>query len=226
MPVKNVIKEYLPDTYYHLYNLGIDGRNIFEDEQDYQTFLGYLAEALTPPLRKEDTQKTITINGNTFKGSPRQPKNLHGAFELNAFCLMPDHFHLLVKQKQVSGIETFMRSLGTRYVMYFNKRHGRRGPLFQGTYKAIQMDNEALILHLSRYIHLKPQDSSKGIFTHHSSYGAYINKIPMPWVTTDEIIRMLDRDGLLKSINPNYTHFVERFQEDSKKILGDLILEE
>lgn len=226
MPVKNVIKNYQPNSYYHLYNLGIDSRIIFEDEEDYQTFLGYLAEALTPPASKEDTQQTITINGNTFKGSPRQPKNLFGTFELHSFCLMPNHFHLLIKQKEESGIETFMRSLGTRYVMYFNKRHGRRGPLFQGTYKAIQVENEAMILHLSRFIHLKPQSTSKGLFSHHSSYPAFIGKVPMPWVTTNEIPQMLQRDSLLHSLNPNYAHFIEKFNEDSTAILGNLILED
>ncbi|MFC1654120.1 transposase [Patescibacteria group bacterium] len=226
MPVKNVIKEYKKDSYYHIYNIGIESRTIFEDNQDYQTFINYLEHSLVPPRNKQDLQKTITIKGNTFKGSPRQPKNFYGQLELHAFCLMPTHFHFLVKQRQQNGIETFMRSLGTRYVMYFNKRHGRRGPLFQGTYKATDIKNEAMLLHLSRYIHRKPLLTSKGLETPHSSYAAYTNKHPMDWVTTKEINEMLDRDGLLKSINPTYKHFIELFKEDSKKVLGDLILED
>lgn len=216
MPIKNVIKSYKPESFYHIYNLGIENKIIFQDEVDYQTFISFLDQSLTPPKTKDEIQQNVTIKGSTFKGSPRQPKNLYGLLELHAYSLEPTNFHMLVKQKQAEGIETFMRSLGTRYVMYYNKRYQRRGPLFQGTYKATDITNEAMLLHLSRYIHQLP--------TSHTSYDAYKDNSRMPYVTTHEIVAMLDRDGFLKSMNPTYTHFIEKFQEDSSKILGPLTL--
>ena len=224
MPIKNVIKSYKPETYYHLYNLGIENRIIFEDDIDYQVFLDFLEQSLTPPKTKEALPELVTIKGQSFHGSPRQPINLHGLVELHSFVLMPTHWHLLVKQKQLNGIETFMRSLGTRYVMHFNKRHSRRGPLFQGTYKAIDVTNEAMILHLTRFMHLKAKTLPGGFSSLHSSYPAYTHQAFMPFVTTHEIEAMLDRDGLLRSLNPTYQHFIENFQEDSTQVLGSLTL--
>lgn len=137
MPAKNSIKQYVENGYYHLYNRGVEKRNIFLDDQDYSVFLGYIKQYLGP-----------------HEGS--DPKSLVDDIDLIAFCLMPNHFHFLAKQKTIDGITKFMRAICTNYVMYFNKKYERVGTLFQGKYKGVLLDNDTYLLHLSRYIHLNP----------------------------------------------------------------------
>ena len=98
MPRKNSLKTYIKDGYYHIYNRGVEKRIIFEDEQDYKVFLSYLKYSLLPPPKPEDIKTIFTLQGLPFKGIPRMPKNFQGKMELLAYCLMPNHFHLLVKQ--------------------------------------------------------------------------------------------------------------------------------
>ena len=86
----------------------------------------------------------------------RQPRKL--LVEIMAFCLMPNHFHLLVRQKQDKGISSFMQKLGTGYAMYFNQKYKRSGVLFQGKFKAVLIKNESHFIHLPYYIHCNPLD--------------------------------------------------------------------
>ena len=100
-------------------------------------FLSYLKFSLSPPPKKFEMQKVFTLQGLPFKGLPRLPKNFHKQIELVAYCLMPNHFHFLLKQFEKNTLKSFMTSILTRYVMYFNKKYDRVGGLFQGVYKAI-----------------------------------------------------------------------------------------
>ena len=78
--------------------------------------------------------------------------------DIHSFCLMPNHFHLILQQRAEGGITKFMRKLGTGYTMYFNEKYQRIGVLFQGKFKAIPITSDEYLLHLSRYIHLNPVD--------------------------------------------------------------------
>ena len=75
---------------------------------------------------------------------------------IGAYCLMPNHFHLLVKEISAGGISKFMEKLGTGYSMYFNKKNGRTGFLFQGNFKAEHVDSDEYLKYLFAYIHLNP----------------------------------------------------------------------
>ncbi len=76
--------------------------------------------------------------------------------ELIAFCLMPNHFHLLIKQNSEDGVFRFLRLMMNSYVKYFNTKYKRVGPLFQGMFKVVHVETDEQLLHLSRYIHLNP----------------------------------------------------------------------
>lgn len=80
--------------------------------------------------------------------------------EIVCYCLMPNHFHLLVKQNVDDGISKFMRLIGDSHSKYFNILHDRVGGLFQDKFKALRVEDNAQLLHLSRYIHLNPVVSS------------------------------------------------------------------
>lgn len=229
MPAKNVLKSYIENGYYHLYNRGVEKRIIFQDDQDYRVFLYYLRLYLSPPdLAKE-------YKGYSFVRPPRQRllNNFHQEITLLAYCLMSNHFHLLLQQKPAEGIEKFMRSLGTKYVQYFNKRYQRVGPLFQDTYKAVLVKTDEQLLHLSRYLHLNPaKDNNKKVslqrilLNSYSSYPDYLGKRTTGWIHPEEILgsfKTAQRTGLKDILS--YQSFVEDYQQPSEEILEDLLLE-
>lgn len=141
MPAKNSIKTYVEDTFYHIYNRGVEKRVIFLDDHDYNTFIFYLKLYLSPP---------------GFDKKQRIRKTFHNDITLHSFCLMPNHFHLLIHQQKPTDITNFMRALSTSYSMYFNKKYKRVGSLFQGKYRAAVVDNDSYLIALSRYIHHNP----------------------------------------------------------------------
>src|SRR3972149_7409859 len=154
MPAKNSIKQYVENGYYHIYNRGVEKRRIFEDEQDYAVFLSYLKTYLTPKdinlLQKELSEATDALKRASIL---RQIKlnNFSGEIKLLAYCLMPNHFHMLIKQSSSDSIDNFINSLNTRYVMYFNRKYKRIGPLFQGGYKAVLIETDEQLSYLSAY---------------------------------------------------------------------------
>lgn len=226
MPRRNARKIYLKNSIYHIYNRGVEKRNIFLDEQDRKVFLRFLKELLIKPPDKKTILKKFIVKDSTFKGIPHQPLNLHGELELLTYCLMSNHFHLLVKQNSLKIIKRFMQSLCTRYSMYFNKKYKRVGPLFQGVYRAALILEEPYLLHLSRYIHLNPLKYTQDLLNTYSSYADYIGVKTTTWLNTNLILSYFG--SLLtnkKDIN-SYKDFVEKYPEDSAKILGKLTLDD
>lgn len=227
MPAKYVVKLYYADGFYHIYNRGVEKKRIFLDKQDHVVFLAFLKRYLTPP--PEDPTKTL---------EPNFYKSLHEEIELLAYCLMPNHFHLLLKQTEIDSMAKLLRRVATSYSIYFNKKYERVGPLFQGTYKAIPIDNENYLLHLSRYIHLNPFDLMKvppsqgGTLENYewSSYADYLDRRHTEWIKTEMILSYFADakkkmgDPRLKGIN-TYQSFVESYKEDSKDILQNLALD-
>ena len=206
MPAKNSLKFYLENSYYHIYNRGAGKSKIFKDKQDYQVFLDKLKKYLDPKSQYSFDKK---IN-------------------LSAYCLMPNHFHFFVFQKTKDGMEAFMRSLGTSYAMYFNKKYERSGTLFQGRYKAAIVETEPYFLHLSRYIHLNPAELVNNWREYpYSSYKNYIGQKEDNWLTPDPILTLFKKGKGGDSYNRaiSYQEFVEGFTGDSKDQLDDLAID-
>ncbi len=123
----------------------------------------------------------------------KKPRKL--LVEILVFTLMPNHFHLLVRQKKEKGIVRFMQKLGTGYTMYFNKKHDRVGGLFQGRFKAVLVNNDTHFIHLPFYIHTNPLDlnykSSISVVLENyrwSSFLDYIGKNNFPSVTSRKFL--------------------------------------
>jgi len=172
--------EFANGEYYHIYNRGVEKRDIFLDVQDYfraihalYTFndLGvrrHIAREISfqnKPQTKSGSAAIQTTIGQDGQGSGQgstltsyTDAGKHALVEIIAFCLMPNHYHLLLRQKQKGGIVKFMQKFGTGYTMYFNKRYDRNGVLFQGKFKSILVDEEKYLLTLLNYIHLNPVD--------------------------------------------------------------------
>lgn len=223
MPSKNALKEYEAGGYYHLYNRGVNKRSIFKDQKDYSTFLSYLQFYLTSPdLRGSSSQDQFPI------APSKQLKNYVGEIELLAYCLMPNHFHLMLKQNSQYGINHFMRSLCTKYSRYFNTRHKRVGHLFQGIYKAVRVTDEYQFTYLTKYLHRNSLDLStfkddpRRLSEYkYSSYGNYLHLFQQSWVSTSDIL------SYFSQTNPRltYQNFVEESEPDDITRIAKITLD-
>lgn len=204
MPAKNSIKVYAENGYYHLYNRGVEKRTIFQDEQDYVVFLSYLKTYLTTKnedeLRQRLSDPIINYKEKRDVLKLLRLNNFADEIRLICYCLMPNHFHFLVKQHSGNTIDSFMNSLCTRYTMYFNRRHRRVGPLYQGVYKAVIVESDEQLLHLTRYIHRNPvRPGSKGdafraeIMKQPSSYPQYLEQRKTEWIQPEEILEFFSK---------------------------------
>ncbi|MCM8793287.1 MAG: transposase [Candidatus Omnitrophica bacterium] len=138
--------EFSSHQFYHIYNRGVDKRRIFEDENDYVRFIHSLFEF-------NDQYPALPFS-QIYKREKKRDREL--LVNIICFSMMPNHFHLILEQLNDGGITKFMRKLGTGYTMYFNEKYKRTGALFEGKFKAIHIENDKYLLHLSRYIHLNP----------------------------------------------------------------------
>ena len=230
MPAKNRTKQYLKNGYYHIYNRGVNKRKIFKDEQDYKVFLSYLKEYLEPKS-EEELRKALEKAPYKDRGKITRKlllNNFSDKIKLLAYCLMPNHFHLLLKQMTERAIEAFMKSLGTRYVMYFNKRHKRVGGLFQGAYKAVLVETDEQLFHVSRYIHCNPKEGltqkSQTLLEYpYSSLGAYVGKWKAGWLKPKEVLDYFSKEDK----ESDYKSFVLGKEDggDSLLFIKDLVLD-
>lgn len=215
MPARNTVKNYIENTYYHIFNRGVEERDIYGDDKDYKVFLGFIKRYLTPPAQNEV--------------QPRWETKLFEEVRLSAYSLMPNHFHLLIKQTTREGMTRFIRALMDSYVRYFNQKYKRVGGLFQGIFKAVPVDNETYLLHLSRYIHLNPLElhnmTMGKLEDYYCSYGEYIGKRSTSWIYSEEILGYFGSKLISISSYDSYRDFVEKYQGNSDEIWGGLILE-
>lgn len=226
MPAKNIIKSYVEGGYYHIYNRGVEKRNIFLEERDCQVFLHYLKLYLSPP---EELLEMFKQDKTNFRLPRFLPQNLSSEVDLLSFSLMPNHFHFQTQQHSKDGVIKFMRRICTSYASYFNKKYTRVGSLFQGAYKAVLIESDEQLLHLSRYIHLNPTTISSPPlnFLNFSSYPYYLGERTASWVKPEEILTFF-RSAKKKDFKDmlSYQSFVEDNDKDAKEILGNLVLEE
>lgn len=181
---------FAPESYYHIFDRGTEKRDIFLNESDYKRFLIllYLCNGDKPVVVREYLRQTR--QGRTLAQIDRGNKIL---VDIGAYCLMPNHFHLLVREKTENGIPNFMKKLNTAYAMYFNKKNERIGGLFQSKFGAQLLDTDEYLKYIFAYIHLNPiklvdpkwkengiknLDSSKEFLSNYywSSYPHFINK--------------------------------------------------
>lgn len=131
---------------YHIYNRGVEKRSIYLSDSDFKHFLETLEHYRTPNINKHSKKTVLKVGGN-----PNFP-----LVEILSYCLMPNHFHLLLEQKSDNGISIFMSRVANSFTKYFNIKNERIGPLFQGTFKAVKISTDEQLVHISRYIHLNP----------------------------------------------------------------------
>lgn len=198
MPNKNTLRESDIDAYYHVYNRGAGKQPIFHDDQDRLKFLSLFARHLDPT----DT----SVRGD---GLPYPSYDV----ELVAYCLMDNHFHLLLYQgEDTEGLSGLMKSVGIAYTMYFNKKYRASGHLFEGQYKSSRIDSDQYLLHITRYIHMNPRYYLRYRW---SSIGAYLGKESPPWLNSNRI----------NTMSPSqYRAFLKSYEEQKAEL--DLLKEQ
>ena len=154
--------------FYHVYNRGVDKRDIFLDGQDFQRFLTSM-----------ELFNSIEPIGSLFKSSkeknPKKRKKLVGVI---CYYLNKNHYHLILKQRIDGGISEFMKRLNGGYTCYFNEKHKRSGSLLQGVFKVKHVLNNNYLLHLSAYVNLNNRVHRLRGFTPKSSWQEYLNPAP------------------------------------------------
>lgn len=134
--------------FYHLYNRGNSKQKIFLDKKDYQRFIDLLyAINREEKFNFADSLKSISLY-------EKDSKNKLAA--IGAYCLMPNHFHILITPIVENGVSKFMQKLSTAYVMYFNQKYNRTGTLFEGKFKSLHIGGDTYLKYLFSYIHLNP----------------------------------------------------------------------
>lgn len=201
--------------FYHIYNRGVEKRNIYLGKRDYLRFLETVNYYRKNPL---------PMKFSDFKRNAIRLKNIDNQKELiklYGFSLMPNHFHLLLQQLEDNGITIFMRKLADSYTKYFNTKYDRVGPLFQGSFKAKIIENDEYLLHVSKYIHRNsfPLKMWEAKVYPYSSYNYYLSGESHPFCDTDFIL------GYFSKTNPkmSYQSFVEAEMLDDPALFNLLI---
>ena len=181
------------DHYYHIFNRSIAKYVIFNDDEDYARFIELISLCRYKDFNNkysrfaglEATQQAATI------ASLRNSSDLLA--EILTYSLMPTHMHLILKQVSAEGISRFMSKILNSYTKYFNAKHHRLGPLFEGHFKDVLIKTDNQLLHVGRYIHLNP--TSAGLVENpfdwrYSSLGEYCDETQDGICNFREVIRL------------------------------------
>jgi putative transposase len=208
--------KFVGEHFYHIYNRGTEKREVFLEDGDYVRFIHYL-------FYLNDPDTTVSNLGRLLEMKEAKPPSFEQTqkkdrlVNIHAFCLMPNHYHLLVSQNMEGGISRFMHKLGTGYSMFFNAKYEHSGGLFQGTFKAVHIKEDSHMLFIPHYIHLNPlklmkeEDKNEGGLASFikflesykwSSYRDYVGIKNFPSVTDRKFILDLFRgtEGYKKDI--------------------------
>ncbi len=182
-------KSYAKDTYYHIYNRGNGKQNIFHAKEDYLFYIDRLEKA----IKKYDV-------------------------ELICYILMPNHVHLVARQKTDTPIHKFISSLHTSYSMYFNKKHQHVGHLFQDRFKQVIVQSDQQLLYLTKYIHRNPVEAGMSATPAEypwSSYHEYTRILPWVLCNKDIIVGILGAHA--ETFSLRYSEFCKNGISDKEK---------
>lgn len=182
MPYRTV--PFVTGYYYHLYNRGLSKKAIFSTPRTYQRFINTFSYY---QIQNPKPKFSLYYPSSLYKIDPTKK-----IVEILCYCLMPNHFHLLVKQVQDNGISEFIRKFIHSYTKYWNTKCENQGPLMSAMCKAVLVESDEQLLHLSRYIHLNPLVSGlvKDLRDYPwSSYSAFTKNCSPSTVSQDKILQ-------------------------------------
>lgn len=239
MPSKFRLKKYTPNSIYHIYNRGIDGREVFGEEEDFIKFLDILTGYLVKP---QEEKVTIYKGERPYIKRRKALMNLAEELEMLAMCLMNNHIHLLIWQANSDGVKKLMQRSMTHYSMYYNRKYHRTGPLFENVYKGVEVEEGEPAVLMTKYIHTNPVykqvkryglvETSAGIapeYYMYSSYGNYLgrdmSRVDRELIKPEKILEWY-KSSQWGSRGMGYHEFVSEPVSNWRDILGDLIIED
>lgn len=168
---------------YHIFTKSIAGYEIFNSDKEYLRMIAlmlfYQIECMPVKFsRFLENEKS----GKIYPKLCALVRENERIVEILAYCLMPTHFHVIVKQISKNGISRFMSNILNGYTRYFNLRHNRIGPLWAGRFKSILIDTDEYLKHLTRYIHLNPSTAhlverpERWFYSSHREYVGMVEK--------------------------------------------------
>ena len=211
---------------YHVFNKSIAGFKIFNAESDYLRIIATIRyyQASGCSLSFSDflrLKKTEENNINECLDDYLKDKEEKAA-DILAYCIMPTHIHLILKQLKENGISLFMSNILNSCSRYFNTKHKRKGPLWEGRFKNVLVETDEQLLHLTRYIHLNPVTAylvNKPADWAASSYKEYL-------LEKETNSRICNYEPVLKCFPGHYEKFVEdtiSYQRDLAKIKNQIL---
>ncbi len=145
-------KEFASGSIVHVYNRGNNKEKIFFDEQDYRAFLFRLGLALGFNEKELSSHSLISMPYSRIRITNTNKDD----FRLHSFCLMPNHFHLLIEQRKDNSISMLVLKICTSYAKYINKKYSRVGHIFQDKFKSVIIEDDPQLMWVSAYIHMNP----------------------------------------------------------------------
>ena len=151
-----------PGEYYHIFNRAVNKQVIFHDTSDYFRFL-FLTLYFQSPIIFQQLGRKVKefVQSRALDNVEEDEIIKKRRVELVVFCIMPNHFHLIVKELDEGGIAAYMQRVLTSYSKYYNTKYQKSGHVFQGPYRAVHIADDRQLLHLSAYIHRNPREISK-----------------------------------------------------------------
>ena len=149
-----------PGEYYHIINRGVNKQIIFSNKYEYWRFI-FLVLLFQSPISFKNLNRLVKdfVQHSVLHNDIDKEKiTKYKYVELVSFCLMPNHFHLIVKEVEEGGIAKYMQRILNSYTKYINKKHDKSGHLFQGPYKAVHIKDDKQLKYLSTYIHKNPME--------------------------------------------------------------------
>ncbi len=205
-------------NFYHTYNRGVARQPTFFTKRDYErmmlTFRFYRLRK--PPLKLSHYLELSIEERNAW--ITRHEQTLQKLVEIVCFVLLPNHFHMMLKQVNDGGITTFLRHVANSYTKYINTKQHRPGPLFQGEFKAVRVETNEQLLHVSRYIHLNPFTSSlvrkEDLQSYPwSSLPIYLGKSSMPYLSPDIILDQFSSKQPYESFISDHADYAKKLEQ-------------
>lgn len=201
-------------SYYHIFNRGVEKRDIFSEKEDLDRFFQSMTEF--------NTESPVgSIYENYFrKNKLRMPLSKKDKLvDFVCYCLNPNHYHFILKQIKEDGISKFMQRLGTGYTNYFNQKYRRSGVLFQGPFKAVHIDSNEYLLHLSVYVNLNNKVHRLGSEASKSSWEEFTGKYKTNFCEKDIVLGQFKNPREYQKFARTSLEWIKENRESAKLLL-------
>jgi len=211
---------------YHIFNRGVERRNIFLSSRDRNRFVQLLQYYRFANIPKSFSHYLkLSIPERSLYSDAMQ--KLPALIDMLGYCLMPNHFHLLIRQRRDHGVKEVLSNICNGYAKYFNTKNTRVGPLFQGPFQAVRIETDEQLVHVSRYIHLNPVVSgivdSKELYAYPwSSLPIYIGKQAGNWIEIQTVLSFFKSQMKYRTFISDQIALGKEFEKIKHLILEDV----